>query len=157
MSAFDLKRKLIVGFRMSPLCHVWTAPSWQELSSRFAALVGAAMCSAFKVRSTATILMALTCRWGSRPQHQKQTFAHETEIPLRGGLPEVRSGVLIRRLYSSGSSAFCASLERLLCLQTPNVLGQCKNFGTREQHGIVMRIRVVALEFVHLAPDRHIL
>ena len=27
--------------------HVWTAPSWQELFSRFAALVGAAMCSAF--------------------------------------------------------------------------------------------------------------
>ena len=26
---------------------VWTAPGWQELSSRFAALVGAAMCSAF--------------------------------------------------------------------------------------------------------------
>ena len=31
----------------SEKCHVWTAPSWQELSSRFAALVGAAMCSAF--------------------------------------------------------------------------------------------------------------
>jgi hypothetical protein len=30
-----------------PKCHVWTAPSWQELFSRFAALVGAAMCSAF--------------------------------------------------------------------------------------------------------------
>jgi len=29
------------------MCHVWTAPSWQELFSRFAALVGAAMCSAF--------------------------------------------------------------------------------------------------------------
>ena len=28
-------------------CHVWTAPDWQELSSRFAALVGAAMCSAY--------------------------------------------------------------------------------------------------------------
>jgi hypothetical protein len=27
--------------------HVWTAPCWQELFSRFAALVGAAMCSAF--------------------------------------------------------------------------------------------------------------
>ena len=27
--------------------HVWTAPGWQGLSSRFAALVGAAMCSAF--------------------------------------------------------------------------------------------------------------
>ena len=27
--------------------HVWTAPGWQELSSRFAALVGAAMCPAF--------------------------------------------------------------------------------------------------------------
>jgi hypothetical protein len=26
--------------------HVWTAPSWQGLSSRFAALVGAPMCSA---------------------------------------------------------------------------------------------------------------
>jgi len=26
--------------------HVWTAPSWQELSSRFAGLVGAPMCSA---------------------------------------------------------------------------------------------------------------
>jgi hypothetical protein len=32
---------------MSQKCHVWTAPSWQELFSRFAALVGAAMCSAF--------------------------------------------------------------------------------------------------------------
>jgi len=32
---------------MSQMCHVWTAPVWQELSSRFAALVGAAMCSAF--------------------------------------------------------------------------------------------------------------
>ena len=31
--------------------HVWTAPSWQELSSRFAALVGAAMCSAFRCGS----------------------------------------------------------------------------------------------------------
>jgi signal transduction histidine kinase len=29
------------------VCHVWTAPCWQELSSRFAGLVGAAMCSAF--------------------------------------------------------------------------------------------------------------
>jgi hypothetical protein len=28
-------------------CHVWTAPGWQELFSRFAALVGAAMCSTF--------------------------------------------------------------------------------------------------------------
>ena len=27
--------------------HVWTAPGWQGLSSRFAALVGAAMCPAF--------------------------------------------------------------------------------------------------------------
>jgi len=27
--------------------HVWTAPDWQGLSSRFAALVGAAMCPAF--------------------------------------------------------------------------------------------------------------
>jgi len=27
--------------------HVWTAPGWQELFSCFAALVGAAMCSAF--------------------------------------------------------------------------------------------------------------
>jgi hypothetical protein len=26
--------------------HEWTAPDWQELSSRFAGLVGAAMCSA---------------------------------------------------------------------------------------------------------------
>ena len=33
------------------LCHVWTAPSWQELFSRFAALVGAAMCSAFQCGS----------------------------------------------------------------------------------------------------------
>src|SRR5665811_1870094 len=32
---------------VSVSCHVWTAPNWQELSSRFAALVGAAMCSAF--------------------------------------------------------------------------------------------------------------
>jgi hypothetical protein len=32
---------------MSEKCHVWTAPGWQELFSRFAALVGAAMCSAF--------------------------------------------------------------------------------------------------------------
>ena len=32
---------------MSQMCHVWTAPCWQELFSRFAALVGAAMCSAF--------------------------------------------------------------------------------------------------------------
>jgi hypothetical protein len=31
--------------------HVWTAPGWQELSSRFAALVGAAMCSAFRCGS----------------------------------------------------------------------------------------------------------
>ena len=31
--------------------HVWTAPSWQELSSRFAALVGAAMCSACRCGS----------------------------------------------------------------------------------------------------------
>ena len=30
---------------------VWTAPSWQELSSRFTALVGAAMCSAFRCGS----------------------------------------------------------------------------------------------------------
>jgi hypothetical protein len=29
------------------LGHVWTAPGWQGLSSRFAALVGAAMCPAF--------------------------------------------------------------------------------------------------------------
>jgi hypothetical protein len=33
--------------RHVPKCHVWTAPGWQELFSRFAALVGAAMCSAF--------------------------------------------------------------------------------------------------------------
>jgi hypothetical protein len=32
---------------LASMRHVWTAPSWQELSSRFAALVGAAMCSAF--------------------------------------------------------------------------------------------------------------
>jgi hypothetical protein len=32
---------------MSELGHVWTAPGWQGLSSRFAALVGAAMCPAF--------------------------------------------------------------------------------------------------------------
>jgi hypothetical protein len=32
--------------RLVEACHVWTAPSWQELFSRFAALVGAAMCSA---------------------------------------------------------------------------------------------------------------
>jgi hypothetical protein len=31
----------------SEKCHVWTAPGWQELFSHFAALVGAAMCSAF--------------------------------------------------------------------------------------------------------------
>jgi hypothetical protein len=31
----------------SERCHVWTAPGWQELFSHFAALVGAAMCSAF--------------------------------------------------------------------------------------------------------------
>ena len=31
----------------SQKCHVWTAPGWQELFSHFAALVGAAMCSAF--------------------------------------------------------------------------------------------------------------
>jgi hypothetical protein len=31
----------------SEKCHVWTAPGWQDLFSRFAALVGAAMCSAF--------------------------------------------------------------------------------------------------------------
>jgi hypothetical protein len=31
----------------SALGHVWTAPGWQGLSSRFAALVGAAMCPAF--------------------------------------------------------------------------------------------------------------
>jgi len=31
---------------MSQMGHVWTAPGWQEESSR-AALVGAAMCSAF--------------------------------------------------------------------------------------------------------------
>src|SRR5258705_14011023 len=36
---------------MSQMCHVWTAPSWQELSSRFAALVGAAMCSACRCGS----------------------------------------------------------------------------------------------------------
>jgi hypothetical protein len=33
--------------RNDAMCHVWTAPVWQELSSRFTALVGAAMCSAF--------------------------------------------------------------------------------------------------------------
>jgi len=32
---------------MTALGHVWTAPGWQELFSRFAALVGAAMCPAF--------------------------------------------------------------------------------------------------------------
>jgi hypothetical protein len=32
---------------MSELGHVWTAPGWQGFSSRFAALVGAAMCPAF--------------------------------------------------------------------------------------------------------------
>jgi hypothetical protein len=31
----------------SALGHVWTAPGWQGFSSRFAALVGAAMCPAF--------------------------------------------------------------------------------------------------------------
>jgi hypothetical protein len=31
----------------SALGPVWTAPGWQELFSRFAALVGAAMCPAF--------------------------------------------------------------------------------------------------------------
>jgi transposase InsO family protein len=35
----------------SERCHVWTAPSWQGLSSRFAALVGAAMCSACRCGS----------------------------------------------------------------------------------------------------------
>jgi hypothetical protein len=32
---------------MSQMGHVWTAPGWQGLFSRFAALVGAAMCPAF--------------------------------------------------------------------------------------------------------------
>ena len=41
-----------LGHRVSSeKCHVWTAPSWQELFSRFAALVGAAMCSAFQCGS----------------------------------------------------------------------------------------------------------
>jgi hypothetical protein len=31
----------------SEMGHVWTAPGWQGFSSRFAALVGAAMCPAF--------------------------------------------------------------------------------------------------------------
>jgi hypothetical protein len=38
----------LVGRRASKaVSHVWTAPGWQELFSRFAALVGAAMCPAF--------------------------------------------------------------------------------------------------------------
>jgi hypothetical protein len=37
---------------ISEMGHVWTAPGWQELFSRFAALVGAAMCSAFLMRFT---------------------------------------------------------------------------------------------------------
>ena len=40
----------VIGVRKTfphGLGHVWTAPGWQELFSRFAALVGAAMCSAF--------------------------------------------------------------------------------------------------------------
>jgi hypothetical protein len=39
-------RRLYADF-CNKICHVWTAPGWQELFSRFAALVGAAMCSAF--------------------------------------------------------------------------------------------------------------
>ena len=41
------KQTFTVLVGMSQRCHVWTAPCWQELSSRFAALVGAAMCSAY--------------------------------------------------------------------------------------------------------------
>jgi hypothetical protein len=46
------QRTLSARSAMSEKCHVWTAPIWQELFSRFAALVGAAMCSAFKMRFT---------------------------------------------------------------------------------------------------------
>ena len=41
------KQTFSASVSMSQMCHVWTAPDWQELSSRFAALVGAAMCPAF--------------------------------------------------------------------------------------------------------------
>ena len=34
MSALPQKQTLIGATRMSAKCHVWTAPSWQELSSR---------------------------------------------------------------------------------------------------------------------------
>ena len=44
----------------------------------------------------------------------------------------------------------------LLRLQTVNVLGQKKNFDTRERFGIVIRVHVAALNLVSLAPDRHI-
>jgi hypothetical protein len=43
LSAYGLKSDIA----LSGKCHVWTAPDWQELFLRFAALVGAAMCSAF--------------------------------------------------------------------------------------------------------------
>src|SRR5262249_11067869 len=40
------KRTFSVQTPMSAKGHVWTAPGWQELSSRCSTLVGAAMCSA---------------------------------------------------------------------------------------------------------------
>jgi hypothetical protein len=45
------KRTSSVPVGMPEKCHVWTAPCWQELFSRFTALVGAAMCSAFRCGS----------------------------------------------------------------------------------------------------------
>jgi len=61
---------------LGPLCHVWTAPSWQELFSRFAALVGAAMCSAFDAVHMTAGHNALR---GSGPDQQlafKNAMAH---------------------------------------------------------------------------------
>jgi hypothetical protein len=34
MSAMPRKRRLAVKMSPVAMCHVWTAPSWQELSSR---------------------------------------------------------------------------------------------------------------------------
>jgi hypothetical protein len=51
LPVFPGQRTFFKFFGMSQRCHVWTAPCWQELFSRFAALVGAAMCSAFSCGS----------------------------------------------------------------------------------------------------------
>src|SRR5450432_4245075 len=43
----DTIARILAEHIRGSLGHVWTAPGWQGLFSRFAALVGAAMCSAF--------------------------------------------------------------------------------------------------------------